>query len=122
MKNRIVLWGLASLVLACVVAAAGLFYFRTFSPDREKYPVRGIDVSHHQGRIDWRRVAADDVAFAVIKATEGGDHVDDAFSTNLREARGGGGPGGGAEFLSKRPPGRRPAEKIIKGGGHPPPQ
>ncbi|RVB51021.1 GH25 family lysozyme, partial [Mesorhizobium sp. M7A.F.Ca.CA.001.06.1.1] len=74
MKNRIVLFGLASLVLVCFVAAGGYIYFRAFSPDRDKYPLRGIDVSHHQGRIDWPRVAADDVAFAVIKATEGGDH------------------------------------------------
>ncbi|WP_292542118.1 GH25 family lysozyme, partial [Mesorhizobium sp.] len=87
MKKRIVLWVLASLVLACVVAAGGFIYFHTFSPDRDRFPVRGIDVSHHQGRIDWRRVAADDVAIAVIKATEGGDHVDDAFAANLREAR-----------------------------------
>lgn len=49
--------------------------------------MRGIDVSHHQGDIDWQRVAADDVAFAIIKATEGGDHIDDAFATNLSEAR-----------------------------------
>ncbi|WP_214475877.1 GH25 family lysozyme [Mesorhizobium sp. dw_380] len=87
MKRRIVLLSLASLVLVCLVAVGGYLYFRAFSPDRGKYPVRGIDVSHHQGEIDWRRVAADDVAFAVIKATEGGDHVDDAFARNLREAR-----------------------------------
>src|SRR6266508_3684114 len=62
MKNRIILWGAASLILACLVAASGFLYFHTFSPDRSSYPVRGIDVSHHQGRIDWRRVAADDVA------------------------------------------------------------
>ncbi|TIT38522.1 MAG: lysozyme, partial [Mesorhizobium sp.] len=55
MKKRIVLWVLASLVLACVVAAGGFIYFHTFSPDRDRFPVRGIDVSHHQGRIDWRR-------------------------------------------------------------------
>ncbi|MER9327714.1 GH25 family lysozyme [Mesorhizobium sp. M0488] len=113
MKNRIVLWGLASLVLACFVAAAGLFYFRTFSPDREKYPVRGIDVSHHQGRIDWRRVAADDVAFAVIKATQGGDHVDNAFSTNLREARAAGLAVGAYHFFTFCRPGLDQAKNFI---------
>jgi lysozyme len=42
----------------------------------------GIDVSHHQGPIDWMRVAADDISFAYIKATEGGDFTDDRFEEN----------------------------------------
>lgn len=111
--NRIVLLGLASLVLVSLVAAGGYLYFRAFSPDRSKYPVRGIDVSHHQGQIDWRRVAADDVAFAVIKATEGGDHVDDAFSTNLREARAAGLAVGAYHFFTFCRPGADQAKNFI---------
>ncbi len=42
----------------------------------------GIDVAHHQGDIDWARVAASGVRFAWIKATEGGDYRDDAFRRN----------------------------------------
>ena len=113
LKNRIVLLGLASLVLACFIAAGGYLYFKAFSPDRSKYPVRGIDVSHHQGQIDWRRVAADDVAFAVIKATEGGDHVDDAFSTNLREARAAGLAVGAYHFFTFCRPGADQAKNFI---------
>lgn len=48
--------------------------------------VQGVDVSWHQDAIDWRALAADDVAFAYIKATEGGDHVDPRFAFNWREA------------------------------------
>ena len=113
MKNRIVLFGLASLVLVCFVAAGSYLYFRAFSPDRDKYPVRGIDVSHHQGQIDWRRVAANDVAFAVIKATEGGDHIDDAFSTNLREARAAGLAVGAYHFFTFCRPGADQAKNFI---------
>lgn len=113
LKSRIVLLSLASLVLACFVAAGGYLYFRAFSPDRGKYPVRGIDVSHHQGRIDWRRVAGDDVAFAVIKATEGGDHVDDAFATNLREARAAGLAVGAYHFFTFCRPGADQARNFI---------
>jgi lysozyme len=61
--------------------------FLRFEPDRGRYPVRGIDVSHHQGLIDWRAVAADDVAFAYLKASEGGDHRDSEFSRNWQAAR-----------------------------------
>lgn len=113
MKNRIILWSAASLVVAGIVAASGFFYFKTFSPDRDSYPVRGIDVSHHQGQIDWQRVAADDVAFAVIKATEGGDHVDDAFATNLREARAAGLAVGAYHFFTFCRPGADQAKNFI---------
>jgi lysozyme len=108
-----VLWGVAGLVLACLVAAGCFLYFRPFSPDRGRYPVRGIDVSHHQGLIDWQRVAADDVAFAVIKATEGGDHVDDAFALNLREARAAGLAVGAYHFFTFCRPGADQARNFI---------
>ncbi len=71
---------IAGLGIAVTVAAA--LYFFQFEPNRSLYPVRGIDVSHHQGDIHWPSVAADDVAFAYMKATEGGDFVDKRFSDN----------------------------------------
>lgn len=46
--------------------------------------VRGIDVSHYQGTIDWSSVAKTGVAFAFIKATEGTSSVDSEFQTNWR--------------------------------------
>ncbi len=52
------------------------------------YVVRGVDVSHHQGAIDWNRVAASgDVQFAWMKATEGVSHTDRRFKRNWRDAR-----------------------------------
>lgn len=44
--------------------------------------VRGIDVSHYQRAIDWPQVAADDVFFCFVKATEGTGIVDPRFSKN----------------------------------------
>jgi lysozyme len=113
LKIRIVLWSLVGLALVCVVVVGALTYFHTYSPDRGRYPVRGIDVSHHQGRIDWRRVAADDVAFAIIKATEGGDHVDRAFAANLREARAAGLAVGAYHFFTFCRPGADQAKNFI---------
>ena len=49
--------------------------------------VRGIDVSHHQGRIDWTAVKRDGIRFAFIKATEGGDWTDPRFQRNWTSAR-----------------------------------
>jgi lysozyme len=51
-------------------------------PSWDLYPVRGIDVSHHQGVIDWRAVASEGWSFAWIKATEGGDWEDPRFEEN----------------------------------------
>jgi GH25 family lysozyme M1 (1,4-beta-N-acetylmuramidase) len=47
---------------------------------------QGIDVSHHNGAIDWARVAAAGTAFAYIKATEGADTPDQRFAHNWAEA------------------------------------
>ncbi len=50
--------------------------------------IHGIDVSHYQGSIDWRRVAGNrDVNYVYIKASEGANIVDDYYVTNVREAR-----------------------------------
>ena len=46
----------------------------------------GIDVSHHQGRIDWDAVPRD-VEFVYVKATEGATYVDPMYERNIREAR-----------------------------------
>lgn len=53
-------------------------------------PVQGIDVSRHQGDIDWNAVAESGVKFAWLKATEGGDHRDAKFRRNWLLARGAG--------------------------------
>jgi GH25 family lysozyme M1 (1,4-beta-N-acetylmuramidase) len=53
--------------------------------------IRGIDVSSHQGDIDWGLVAADGVEFAMIRAgyrgyTEGGLYADEKFHENVQGA------------------------------------
>jgi len=111
--KRIVFWGLAGVVVASAVVAGAFFWFRGFSPDRGEFPIRGIDISHHQGSIDWRRVAADDVAFAIIKATEGGTHVDTQFATNLREARAAGLAVGAYHFFTFCRPGADQARNFM---------
>lgn len=41
-----------------------------------------IDVSHHQGDIDWAKYAATGRNFGIVKATEGGDWSDDHLAAN----------------------------------------
>lgn len=48
--------------------------------------IKGIDVSHWQGNIDWKKVANDGVKFAIIKASEGHSYVDAKFKVNVEGA------------------------------------
>jgi lysozyme len=48
--------------------------------------VPGIDVSHFQLAVDWAAVAASEVRFCFIKATEGAANVDPRFIQNWRGA------------------------------------
>jgi GH25 family lysozyme M1 (1,4-beta-N-acetylmuramidase) len=47
----------------------------------------GIDVSNHQGVIDWPLVAADNVDFAFAKATEGTTFIDARFTGNMNAGK-----------------------------------
>ena len=49
----------------------------------DQYPIRGIDVSHHDGKIDWAKVKASGIAFAYIKATQGEGFTDRLLGSNL---------------------------------------
>ncbi len=49
--------------------------------------IDGIDVSHYQGNIDWRKVAKANISYAYLKATEGASLVDDTYWKNLTEAK-----------------------------------
>lgn len=46
----------------------------------------GIDASHHQGPIDWPRVARSGIAFAYLKASEGTGFTDPDFAANRAAA------------------------------------
>lgn len=46
----------------------------------------GIDVSYHQGTIDWKKVAESGVKFAIIRAGYGKSTVDEKFIENITGA------------------------------------
>lgn len=47
----------------------------------------GIDVSHHNGTLDWKKIRAAGVMFAFIKATEGITFKDKRFLENVKGAQ-----------------------------------
>lgn len=55
--------------------------------DARTYPVRGLDLSAHNGDIDFLRLAADSVDFVMLKATEGTTFSDNRFHNFYNQAR-----------------------------------
>jgi lysozyme len=50
-------------------------------------PSIGIDVSHHQGKVDWRQVKRSGISFAFIRVSDGATIPDRQFGRNWRQAR-----------------------------------
>jgi lysozyme len=106
--------GVAALILA-VLALAGCAIVSegeaSLPPVGEN--ARGIDVSYYQGDIDWPAVRSDGYVFAYLKATEGGDRVDERFAQNWRQAHHAGVRRGAYHFWYHCRPGREQAAWFI---------
>lgn len=103
---------------AVVALAFGIVFVRLDRPlQRPELAVgeRGaIDVSSHQGTIDWPAVARDGTRVAYIKATEGADFVDDAFARNWEGAHLAGIEHGAYHFFTLCRPGLDQAENFLR--------
>lgn len=84
------------------------------APSQAKYPVRGVDVSHYQGEIDFETLAAQDMQFAFIKATEGSSYVDECLEQNLQGVQLSSMRAGFYHFFSFDSPGSLQAENFIR--------
>jgi lysozyme len=78
---------LALLLVVGGAAAMWKFYVPHYRPSLRAGETYGLDVSHHQGKIDWVAVAQDGVSFAYVKASEGGDFRDVSHLANIEAAR-----------------------------------
>ena len=115
-KRRLLYSLLAAVLLSAFVLAFLVWngYLLLNNPSRERYPVRGVDVSKYQGEIDWPVLAEQEISFAFIKATEGNSHVDARFAYNYEEARKTGLRVGAYHFFSFDSGGDTQAENFIR--------
>jgi lysozyme len=113
-KTTMWIGGAASLA---ALAWAVLFYYGIVAihePDRQRYPIRGIDISAHQKVIDWQKLSQPGQAdFVVIKATEGGDFKDSRFAENWQNAQKTGLVYGAYHFFTFCKPGKIQAQNFI---------
>jgi lysozyme len=99
-------------VLAAASWAAPKLYER-FELAAMGYAVKGVDVSHYQGDIDWRALRKSGVGFAYIKATEGANYRDPFFARNWRQSREAGVPRGAYHFFTLCKTGAEQAANFI---------
>ena len=78
------------------------------------YSVKGVDVSHYQGEIDWEHFREQGIDFAFIKATEGSSLVDERFEENREGAKAAGLYAGAYHFFSFDSAGAAQAEQYIR--------
>lgn len=99
-------------ILFIVLDFFGLIWHN--APFAMLYDVKGLDVSHHQGQIDWKKVASTKkYSFVFIKATEGHDFTDDDFLKNWNDAIDNGLLVGAYHFFSIRSSGEEQANLFI---------
>ena len=117
---------------AVVVAYVWLFYYFFVGPFGfrwralygdanypDGYEIRGIDISHYQGKIDWEQlqnamIEKCPLRFIVVKATEGGSKVDERFRDNFKNAREYGYIRGAYHFWSNKSTAREQAAWYLK--------
>ena len=94
------LWAAAVLAVLILLALLVPLLAGRWHPSDRDFPSQGIDVSHHQGPIEWPLLPRQGVDFAYIKATEGGDFRDSAFAANWAGARAAGIARGAYHFFT----------------------
>ena len=99
------------------------FRFRALYGDisyPEGYEIHGIDISHHQGDIDWQTLRDEGtidkfpVRFIMMKATEGATQVDECFADNFFQAREYGFTRGAYHFYSVHTPAEEQAYHFLQ--------
>lgn len=106
-------------ILVGVLGAAAIWWF-VWVPnhrpvvDASAGEVHGIDVSNHQGAIDWKAVEADSIGAALIKATEGNDYVDPRFAQNWADSGKTSILRGAYHFFTLCSPGAEQAENFLQ--------
>ncbi|MBD3783937.1 MAG: lysozyme M1 (1,4-beta-N-acetylmuramidase) [Micrococcales bacterium] len=117
MLRRLLRLAVAAVVAVLLVLALGWAGLRWvlphYQPALEGGERYGIDVSVHQGGIDWRAVAGDGIEVAYLKASEGSTFVDDRFAENWEAAREAGVGVGAYHFFTLCKEGTEQAANLL---------
>ena len=103
-----------TVVIVAVLSVGGWFgVVPRYRPDLRADERFGIDVSSHQGSIDWKAVRGDGVTFAYVKATEGSTFTDPTFGANWAGSAAAGVTRGAYHFFTLCTPGIEQAQHFL---------
>ncbi len=114
---------LAFILVSLALIVTGIWAYRNFmtSPpfvDPDRYPIRGIDVSRHNGMMNLDAAAKDGIEFIYIKASEGATLRDPNFRINYDKARHAGLKTGAYHFFRFDVPGIDQARNFLHAVGN----
>ena len=81
--------------------------------DKNKFPVSGIDISEHTGKVDFGQLKTLGIDFVYIKATEGATYTDKRFEINSKGVKQSGLPYGFYHFFRFRKSGKEQANNFL---------
>lgn len=112
--------GIGLVAVLLLAGGATLIYWLLFNgyiwlnmPSFRRYPIQGLDVSAHQGSIDWPTVARGPWSFVYLKASEGGNFKDPRFAANWAGSGRTGLPRGAYHFFTFCRSGAEQAANFI---------
>ena len=110
------------LAVVCLLVFSSIWAYRNYmtSPpyvDENKYPIQGIDISRHNGKVDFKKVANSGVEFVFIKASEGKSHRDPLYAANFEKSGKAGLQRGAYHFFRFDREGADQAENFLQAIG-----
>lgn len=87
MKNKkgclIFGFSITSILIVGIIITYRMFFIPNgISIDKNKFPITGIDISAHTGKIDFDRILTQEIDFVYLKVTEGENFIDPKFNEN----------------------------------------
>lgn len=112
-KKILVTICLTAVTLTAISAYTWYWWIPNIRPKLEANQSYALDVSRHQGDINWEQVAGDNIKYAYVKATEGGDWIDPKFDDNAGQATEQGIKVGAYHFFTLCTKGKLQAENFL---------
>jgi lysozyme len=72
---------------ALVVGLFAWWHLHHWQPDRQAFPVQGVEIGSQDGEVNWKAIKAIGADFAYLDASASAFARDPAFGRNLEEAR-----------------------------------
>ena len=118
-NNNLYMKKVILILVVMALTGGAVFYFKFYrignKPKVAHNGCWGIDISHHQNKIDYDKLIKENKpAYVYLKTSEGKSLVDDQYSARLKKFRELGIPVGGYHFFNYSVSGKEQAEHYIK--------